>query len=349
MRYRLLVCFVFGFFALSTRPQSPAPPAEAEPKKPIEWFLRANDRMSLRMPGSAPFHMKVTFHAFPGDEILTKGERSEIVTGDGVYEETWLAPHLWRREVTLAGYHAIETYGSQMRKMQASSDYEPSRVLMLLNALLDPIPRNLVSFEYSKKGAGSWKVDHVTSGSLSLVRISSGHGDQHGELTDAFYFTPHGILALRNRLGLTTAWADDLLFAGIVVPKHLTLKAGDRNLLTAEVAIEAADKNAPALFDLPGGAADPGMTLRPLQFFEVRWPDMNEGFGWTEPGIDTRQPGFSLSRVLDRHGRWRELELIQVLSLKDAGTIMTHFREERNKPATIDGSPCEVATMVGAL
>jgi hypothetical protein len=272
------------------------------------------------------------------------------VAGDGVYEEMWLAPHTWRREVTLAGYHAIETYSSQTRKMQASSDYEPSRVLMLLNALLDPIPRNLVSFEFSKKeGAGSWKIDHVASGSLSLVRISIGQGNEHGKLTDAFYFTARGILALRNSLGLTTTWADDALFAGIVVPNHLALKAADRDLLTAEVAIEAADKTDPAMFDLPGGAAEPGMTLRPLQQFEVRWPDLDESFGWTEPGMDTTQPGFSLSRVLDRHGRWRELELIQVLNLHDAGAIMTHAREERNKPATIDGSPCEVAAMMAAL
>lgn len=77
MRYCLLVCFVFCCLALSGRAQTPAqaPAATPEPttesKKPMEWFLRANDRMSLRMPGSAPFHMKVTFHAFPGEEMLT--------------------------------------------------------------------------------------------------------------------------------------------------------------------------------------------------------------------------------------------------------------------------------------
>jgi hypothetical protein len=48
--------------------------------------------MNLRMPGCTPFHMRVTFHALPGIELLGPKERSSILTGDGIYEETWLAP-----------------------------------------------------------------------------------------------------------------------------------------------------------------------------------------------------------------------------------------------------------------
>jgi len=75
----------------------------SEPKNSIEWFQLAKEQMDLRMPGSASFRMKVTFHAFPGVEFLNLKEKPQIVNGDGLYEETWLSPHEWRREVTLGG------------------------------------------------------------------------------------------------------------------------------------------------------------------------------------------------------------------------------------------------------
>lgn len=62
----------------------------------------------MRSPGSKPFHLRVRFHAFAGEELLTPGEKTQFITGDGTYDETWLEPHHWRREVTLADYHAVE-------------------------------------------------------------------------------------------------------------------------------------------------------------------------------------------------------------------------------------------------
>jgi hypothetical protein len=60
------------------------------------WFQRAGEQRNLRLPGSTPFHLKVTFRAFPGLELLPPG-KEQILTGDGVYEETWLSPYEWRR------------------------------------------------------------------------------------------------------------------------------------------------------------------------------------------------------------------------------------------------------------
>lgn len=80
----------------------------SEPKSSIDWFQRASDQMNIRLPGAAAFQMTVKFHGYPGEEFLGVGQRPEIVTGDGVYKETWVAPHQWRREITFAGYHAVE-------------------------------------------------------------------------------------------------------------------------------------------------------------------------------------------------------------------------------------------------
>ncbi len=186
--------------------------SEREPKTSVEWFQRARDQMNLRMPGSAPFHMHVSFHAFPGEELLGPKEKPQIVVGDGTYQEIWLAPHQWRREVTLAGYHAVEVESEKGRKFQASSPYEPSRVLMLLNALLEPIPRNVVSREYGREGVSGWSVDHLSSGNVSLVRIDKSFGDERGTSDSIFYFLPGGLLVLGNEYGLSTKWQNHTIF-----------------------------------------------------------------------------------------------------------------------------------------
>ena len=119
----------------------------------MEWFQRARDRMNIRMPDSTPFHMKVTFQAFPGMELLPENQKSELVTGDGICEETWLAPHKWRREGRgwLTSCRGVGV-GAGTGKMQASSEYEPmSRPHATGMRCSDPIPRNLVSRESNTK------------------------------------------------------------------------------------------------------------------------------------------------------------------------------------------------------
>jgi hypothetical protein len=315
--------------------------AASEPKNSIEWFSRASDRMNLRLPGCAPFHLKVTFHAYPGMELLGPKEKSDFISGDGVYEETWLAPHQWRREVTLASYHAIEVDSNGVRKMQASSDYEPSRVLTLLEALLSPIPRNYASKEFRHEGASGWKIEHVTTGNLSLVRISKEmFGNDQGDFMASYYFQPDGNLIMTNDRGLVTLREGAVPFAGKVVPKHLSIKAGkagDRDLLEADLAIEAAQPNA-AAFDLPGGPAEPGMTLRSLQH-EIRMPDPHS----PAPSRNLVSSVFSWQAVIDRHGRYREVEVLS--NQTDTGVILyflDFLRHDHVHPPEIDGFNCEL-------
>jgi hypothetical protein len=131
----LLLSFACFIFPIAAQTGATTP---GDPKDAVGWFQRANDQMNLRALNSDPFHMKVKFTALPGLELLQKREKPHIITGDGAYEETWMGPHHWRREVTFGGYHAVEVESPQGRKMQYSSDYEPSRVLMLLDALFSP-------------------------------------------------------------------------------------------------------------------------------------------------------------------------------------------------------------------
>ena len=319
-----------------------------EPKKPMDWFVRARDQMNLRMPGAKPFHMKVRFHAFPGMEFKGMKEKSDIITGDGTYEETWVSANQWRREVWLKEYHAVEVESDKGRKMKADSDYEPSRVITLLDTLYNPIPRNLVSKNFGGSGASGWKIENVNNADIALVRISKRWGNQSGDMSDAFYFLPHGLLTFRNRVGLVTAWANYVSFGERVVPKHLSIKAGDRDLLSADISLEDAGTPDAAEFDLPVGLADPGMTLRPLQFYEVKVPDLSDSFSFVSHGLGGTTV-FSMWAVLDKQGTFKEAEMLLPVNPQDADTIMAHMRGVKHHPAEIDGSPCQFVVTIGVL
>jgi len=325
-----------------------AQPVPSDPKTAIGWFQRANDQMNIRMPGSTPFHMKVEFQAFPGEELLGTKEKSQIMTGDGLYEEIWLAPHHWRREVTFGSYHAVEVETGQGRKMQASSGYEPSRVLTLLWALLYPVTRDEVSREFQTETGPVWKVDHVMVGNVSLVRISRSFGNQSGNISDSYYFLPQGPLLIENGAGITTSRENDKVFAGKIVPTHISVGARERELVKAELTIEPQGEPDPSLFDLAVPPAEPGETLRPLTSlpgYGVKMPNLDEDYNTFNFGPGRTRPGLVIWRVLDKNGRFREVELIFALreeDKQDAASYMSSMRRAHHRPPEIDGNPCEV-------
>ena len=350
MKNARLLCLLFVSSGQILRPQVPAPQqiAVPEPKTSIEWFSRANEEMNIRMPGSASFHMKVLFHAFPGNEHLGRGDKPDVITGDGIYEETWVASHLWRREVTFADYHAVEVESDHGRKMWASTDYEPSRLMMLLDPLLDPVPRYLVSREGQHSAiAKGWHIDHLANEGTSMVRIARREHAASGEFTDAFYFSPSGILLLEDRYGLTTSWSNGVTFADKIVFTRIVVSAGERTLLTADATIAAEAQADPGEFELEGGSSDAGKTLRPLRFIEVEHGPILLSADPVWPGAD--HSALSIYGVLDRTGKFREVELIVSVNPgadKDLLQLMGDFRKSRWRPQEIDGYACQTLMYV---
>jgi hypothetical protein len=329
--WRCLTCLLFAGLTFSV-----CAAADKEPKDATEWFQRASDQMDLRAPGSTPFHMKVVFHALPG-MVLSKNETDQIISGDGTYEETWAAPKRWRREVNFGSYHAIEVQSESARKMQGSSDYEPSRVLMLLEALLYPIPRALSSPSLSE-GRTKWKIENGAAGSLSYVKIS--HTSTRADILHAYLFLSNGLLVQSIEAGIVTSWQDQVAFGGKLVPRHFGVQGGTRDLLMAEVTVEAAGTVDPAAFELPGEPAQPGMTLRPLHWYECTMPETSAMYSYTTD--NSRTARWTIRRILDRHGVIREAEIIESPNPGTAKILLSLIRDDKFHPAKIDNSPCEI-------
>jgi hypothetical protein len=320
-----------------------AHPAAKEPDPWTEWFQRAFNQMDLRKPGSTPFHLKAVFHAFPG-VVFSKKESDQILSGDGTYEETWLTPTRWRREVTFGSYHAVEVESETGRRMQASSDYEPSRVLMLLESLLYPVPRDLYSPSLAQEHY-FWKIEKGAAGGQSYVKVSTNGGDavRVGDTMLGYLFLPSGELLQSIDRDLVTNWTNPRVFAGRLVPQHIQVQAGTQDLLTAEVTIEAAGAIGAGL-ELPGPPAEPGMTLRPLHTYEVHGWDYSDSFSYAagpEGG-----PRGAFRKILDRHGAVREVELIYSPDPEGIAPTISHVRTNTIRPPTIDKSPCEIAVTV---
>jgi hypothetical protein len=336
---------LFCLTALTGTAQTSGGDPKSDLKDALGWFERASDQMNLRTPGSAPFHMKVKFHAFPGVELLPPG-KSEIVAGDGLYEETWISPQQWRREVTLGSYHAVETHNDRVRKIQVSSDYEPSRVVMLMEALLSPIARYALSPDLQTHPF-HWKTDRFSISGHTFVRIAaSADVSSHITRGTAYVFLPSGILLQSNVNDLVTTWQDDVVFAGKVVPRHISIQAGAvRDLLTAELMVENPGTLDPAAFDFPGEPADPGMTLRPLTGYADRPPEAIKTSGFVSE--QETYPDMIMHGIVDRRGSLREVEVIYMQAI--GGTAATDSpqrltdaaRHYKFRPAEIDGSPCE--------
>ncbi len=139
------------------------------------------------------------------------------------------------------------------------------------------------------------------------------------------------------------------------MPRNIVGPAAEnRNLLTAEVTIEPEPQTDPAQFDLPTGFAEPGQTMRPIQYFEIKQPrELSPTPDWSAAGISA----ITALGVIDRTGVYRELEVLLTTTqdfrdkngdLSDQGredkVLMDGFRASRWAPAEIDGSPCEYAT-----
>jgi hypothetical protein len=313
-----------------------APFPEKEATAAADWFEHADALTSIREPGSPPFHMKVTFHAYPGMDFSKKG-KSSVITGDGSYEETWLSPETWRRETAFTGYHAVEVRAGGVRKYQADSDYEPSRVLMMLDALLYPVPINFFSPEYPESQE-SWKIEHLTAGTVPYVTLNHRDLQTNGRwFYFAYDFLPSGVLVRSNYYGLVTSWDKDSVFGGKLVPLHFQTQALGNTLLTADVTIGPAGQADPKLFELAGPPATPGMTMRPLHLFEIKlaeYYDPASGFAGPPPHGVFRE-------IIDRRGQARETEVIDSPEPRDDENFVVINRAKRFYPAKVDGDPCE--------
>jgi len=152
--------------------------------------LTALESHSLaRADGSPAFHLKADFQASGNVEFK----------GAGTYEEWWLSPSRWRKEVTLGKYHLVLLCVDGKITRDSTEDYIPMRIYQLLTNVLPALPT-----QQEMADDGGWSSSMVKVKNVDLIRLA-GHGDppKDGKLVPpeyAYYVDPQrNVVQLHER------------------------------------------------------------------------------------------------------------------------------------------------------
>jgi len=242
-------------------------------------------------------------------------------------------------------------------------------VLMLLRALLYPIPRYLLEPELQDKHF-RWKTEHLTAGTLPYVRVSyTDDLGRYGPAMRSYEFLPNGILVrAEDYNGLITSWQQDVPFHGKLVPLKFDVQGTglEQPMISATVDLRSATSSDAGIFQIPGPPAEQGATLRPFDEYDLDQPASTIHFeipkGYASSDRSTAFPvGVKVYAiaVVDRDGRTREAEMSGVrvfgqplLSGQTQGisigaqSVVESLWKDRYHPAMVDGKPCQFVMVV---
>jgi TonB family protein len=132
---------------------------ESFPAEPFLAHINKSRALSdPRTEGSPPFHLHATFQ-IPPDQ-------------SGTYEETWLSPTKWRREIQLGSVTLLATQnGNEAYHKSKDADSTPKELDYLIDLMYSHFPR-LDSFQ-----EGDWGQSAVQFGGMNMVRVARGQVD----------------------------------------------------------------------------------------------------------------------------------------------------------------------------
>jgi Gram-negative bacterial TonB protein C-terminal len=332
---RLPLAVMTAFFALpfstytqeAPAVQSSAVPAPgAAPVTVSDYLRRAREATNIRAAGSTPFHMKVHFVASGNVEF----------TGEGAYEETWLAPDKWRREVSFGPYHAVEVQESSKHTFQASSDYEPKRLLLLMR-MIAPTTTEDATAATVDNDHFDWNVE---PGANRLVHIPSTTLAPSSSID----FNPDG--SPSNGTGSAkTRWSDYVEFSGKAVARTISLTIASGPLLKINVVqLDAVKADTPLLTNT-APETDAAMTFRSLGRGSVMAPKLTHA---QHPQFPSGLGGIGLEGfvvvdlAVDRRGAACEVEALYASEPAFIPGAVKAVSKNRFKPARLNGMPVEV-------
>jgi hypothetical protein len=205
-------------------------PAEGPDVKPI--FNRIRAAGSLRLDGAPGFHMKASFGT---PDSATKG----------TYEETWVSPTKWRREVKLNDSSIVE-----VRTEDAFYRTFPGKYASrLADDVVDSLSFSLPGDHGSDLHDADWKTVNAKFSNLPVLRLSNGYINPQGKpdpLT-VMYFVEEktGYIRGRSRYSIITVFNDLQPFGEKSVARKLTVLGGDvtRMDITVDTLEPATDAN----------------------------------------------------------------------------------------------------------
>lgn len=173
----------------------------------FQHIAKARQLSDPRTPGSKPFHLHATF-----------------LTGDnasGVYEEFWMSPRQWWRQVQLGDITVLKSEsGDKLFTKNTGSAFTPKEIDFLLDSLDIPFPRTDGSFI-----EGDWGHSAVKFEGVDMIRVARGEvDDQNRPISgQAYWFDSNDLLHAAYWDPKTTSYKDFQPWNDKQVPRRIEL------------------------------------------------------------------------------------------------------------------------------
>jgi len=287
--------------------------------KPIFDKMRA--ACNLRLDGAPSFHMKASFH-------------SEDGAAKGSYEETWVSPKKWRKEVKVNDTSVVEVRTEDAFYRTFPGKFAPRLADDVVEFLSFSVPGDNGSDLHD----ADWSTVNTKLGNLPVLRLSNGYISPQGKpdgLT-VVYFIEDKTTFIRGRYHYSTltVFNDLQPFGEKTVARKLTMLGGDVNKMEITIdSLEPAANVSESFFSISG--------VKPI------YTRGEEDQRFTQPGavyiVKPSIPGWhgkvTCGVKIDEHGHVRDVEVKGTTDESVIKPIRAALMNWEYEPATINGRP----------
>jgi TonB family protein len=285
-------------------------------------FDRMRTTSDLRLDGAPGFHMKASF-------------LSEDNSAKGTYEETWVSPKKWRREVRLNETTVIEVRTETAFYRTFPGKYAPR----LADDVVDAISFNLPGDNGNDFHDADWNVTDAKLGNLPVLRLSTGYISTQGkpDALAVLYFVEDKTAFLRGRFHYTTVTVFNDLepFGEKTIARKLTIVGGNAGG-KIEITIDSLEPSAnvsEGIFTLAGvkpvytSEAEDQRFTQPVAVYTVK------------PSVSGWHGRVTCAVKIDEHGHVRDVDVKGSADESIIKPIRAAIMNWEYEPATINGHP----------
>ena len=284
-------------------------------------FDRMRTTGDLRLDGAPAFHMKASFH-------------SEDGSAKGTYEETWISPKKWRREVTMNDTTVVEVRTETAFYRTFPGKYAPR----VADDVMDAISFSLPGDDGSDLHDADWSVTDTKLANLPVLRLSAGYINPQGKPDPLarLFFVEDKTAFLRGRYHYSaiTVFNDLQPFADKNVARKLTIVGSSAGKIEIAIdTLEPAAKVSEEIFALPGvkpvytSDAEDQRFTQPVAVYTAR------------PSIPSWHGQVTCAVKIDEHGHVRDVDVKGTADEAVIKPIRTALMSWEYEPATINGHP----------
>jgi hypothetical protein len=284
-------------------------------------FNRMRTSSSLRLDGAPGFHMKASF-------------QSEDSAAKGTYEETWMSPKKWRRDVTLNDTAVVEVQTEDAFLRIFPGKYAPR----LADDVIDSLSFSLPGDNGSDFHDSDWKAVNANLSNLPTLRLSNGYINPQGkpDALTLMYFVDEktGFIRGRYHYSTLTVFNDLRPFGEKTVARKLTILGSDMNKMEIIIdTLEPAANVSESIFHISGAKQLFTLDDQDRRFTQPR------AIYTVKPSIPGWHGKVTCDVNIDEHGHVREVDVKGTTDESVIKPIRAALMNWEYEPATMNGRP----------